>query len=177
MCLDSNKCLHFSSHISSKRGPQLKSVTNIVISNTANEASKKGTRKKLSLKDWRAKKARSKSRGSGDHGITPRESVSSVTHRAGRLLKFLWLWCWSEISLSSRVLSTSNAQHSLYSYTHSEKHSGAGMQTPRGKHPIGNITINIGLLDFGKIVITTILVNTYFAIRLKARTQSHLENS
>lgn len=45
MCLDSNKYLHFSSHISFKRGLQLQSVTNIVISMTqSEEASKKGTR-------------------------------------------------------------------------------------------------------------------------------------
>ncbi len=45
MCLDLNQYLHFSSHISSKRGPQLKSVTNIVISITGNEASKKALKK------------------------------------------------------------------------------------------------------------------------------------
>jgi len=80
-------------------------------------------------------KARSKSTGSRDHGITPRESVRSVTHRAGRLLKFLWVWCWSEISLSSCFLSTSNVQHTeteshKYFYTHSEKHSRAGTHIP-----------------------------------------------
>lgn len=80
-------------------------------------------------------KARSKSTGSRDHGITPRESISSVTHRAGRLLIFLWLRCWSEISLSSCFLSTSNVQHTeteshKYFYTHSEKHSRAGTHIP-----------------------------------------------
>lgn len=62
--------------------------------------------------------------GGRGEGVTPRESLGSVTHRAGRLHIFLWLWCRSEISLSSDVLSTSNVQQSegqslpsMYAYT------------------------------------------------------------